>query len=123
MTYDPAKHPVTDLVRSSCWRAAPLLAVRILLLEALPNAQTMYELRPPLNDRVFALHAPFLFGIMLCFPVRLRQSRVPALVKRQLRENWRHAVRTSNRASSFSAATTMPVMTGKALRFLNSKPV
>ena len=123
MVHCSARHLVTDLIRSSCWRAAPLPAVRILLLEALPDAETMYELCPPLDDCVFPLRAPFLFGIVLCFPVRLRQSRVPASVKRRLRENWRHAVRTSNRASSFSAATTTPVMTGNALRFLNSKLV
>ena len=64
---------MTDLVRSSCWRAAPLLAVRILFLEALSDAEAMYELCPPLDDRVFPLRAPFLFGIMLCFPVRLTQ--------------------------------------------------
>ena len=114
---------MTNLIRSPCWRAAPLPVIRILFLEALPDAEAMYELRPPLDDRIFAFRAPFLFGIVLCFPVRLRQSRVDTSVKGQLRENWRHAVRTSSKASSFSAAMTMPVITGKALRFLNSKPV
>jgi hypothetical protein len=90
----------------------------VLRLQALPQTETMYEPRPPLNHRRLALLSLLLrsgvFGLPICLPPCVNER--PGMCKRV-------ADFTSSTASSFSAATTMPVMTGSARPFLNSKLV
>jgi hypothetical protein len=101
--------------------------VSILLLQSLADTQSLYETLPPFNDLLLLLGPSLLLSLFLSGPIRLAERNMSLayeltptcelLTMLIIREH------TSSTASSFSAATTIPVMRGNARRLLNSNPV